>query len=203
MSLALRLLTSSKLLSPLNLTKMNSLRFFRTSVANGVEDIYKVLGVKHNATQSEIKEAFYNLSKKHHPDITGNAASSAKFQEILSAYEILGDPNKRADYDRGLVIPRSSVPATEFPSKDDLNILKTFDSGSFEKNYARAYNRNLQNAWALRADENISKSAFDYRIDQRNFANVLYAVIFGLMLSSFGIAKYYEKPIPLTSSTES
>lgn len=206
MSLSPRLLSSAKLLSSLHLARFKSLRFFRTSVVNDAEDIYRVLGLKHNATQREIKEAFYNLSKKHHPDITKNAASNAKFQEILSAYEILGDPSRRMEYDRGLFIPRSSAPAAaaaEFPLKDDLDILKKFDSGTFETNYARAYNRNLKNAWTRRADENISKSAFDYRIDQRKFVSVIYAVVFGLMAGSYGIAKCYEEPIPLVASTES
>ncbi|VDL61980.1 unnamed protein product [Hymenolepis diminuta] len=198
MSLSLRLLSTERLIK----FRPNALRYFRTSVINGV-DIYKVLGVKQNATQREIKEAFYNLSKKYHPDITGNSASSAQFQEIKNAYEILGDPNKRADYDRGLVLPKSAVLSTEFPSKEDMDILKKYDSGSFEANYVRAYNRNLKVAWANRADENISKSAFDYRIDQRKFTSVIYFVVLSFMLGAYGIAKCYEEPIQFIETNNS
>lgn len=57
---------------------------------------YSVLGVSKNASQSEIKQAYRKLAMKHHPDRGGDAG---KLSEINSAYEILGDPTKRAEYD--------------------------------------------------------------------------------------------------------
>nr|CDS29435.1 hydrocephalus inducing protein [Hymenolepis microstoma] len=199
MSLFSRLLSTLK---PLTFQPQN-LRHFRTSVVNATEDIYKVLGVKQNATQREIKEAFYNLSKKYHPDITGNSASSAQFQKIKNAYEILGDSSKRADYDRGLVPPKASSSSTEFPSKEDMDVLKKYDSGSFEANYVRAYNRNLNVAWTNHADEKLAKSAFDYRIDQRKFACVIYFAVLGFIFGSYSIAKYYEEPVKYLDTSNS
>lgn len=67
-----------------------------------MRDPYSVLGVAKNASDAEIKKAFRALAKKHHPDTKGgDAASAKKFQEISAAYDILGDKEKRAKYDRG------------------------------------------------------------------------------------------------------
>ena len=59
-------------------------------------DHYQTLGVDRNASQDEIKKAYRKLAAQHHPDKGGN---TAKFQEISAAYDILSDPNKRAQYD--------------------------------------------------------------------------------------------------------
>src|SRR5262245_9260383 len=65
-------------------------------------DPYEVLGVSKKATEAEIKKAFRALAKKHHPDTHGNDPKAVKrFQEINSAYEVIGDKEKRAQYDRG------------------------------------------------------------------------------------------------------
>ena len=65
-------------------------------------DPYSVLGVSKKATDADIKKAFRNLAKKHHPDTHANDPKAVKaFQEISGAYDILGDKDKRARYDRG------------------------------------------------------------------------------------------------------
>jgi DnaJ-class molecular chaperone len=65
-------------------------------------DPYKVLGVSKTASEAEIKKAFRTLAKTHHPDKHGNdPKAQKKFQEISGAYEILGDKEKRAKFDRG------------------------------------------------------------------------------------------------------
>ena len=65
-------------------------------------DPYEVLGVPKKASEAEIKKAFRSLAKKHHPDKHGNDPKAVKrFQEISSAYEVIGDKEKRAQYDRG------------------------------------------------------------------------------------------------------
>lgn len=67
-----------------------------------MRDPYEVLGVPKKATEAEIKKAFRTLAKKHHPDTHGNAPDKVKkFQEISGAYEVIGDKEKRAQYDRG------------------------------------------------------------------------------------------------------
>src|SRR5262249_42522045 len=68
----------------------------------GMRDPYSVLGVTRKASEADIKKAFRQLAKKHHPDSHGNdPAAVRKFQEINAAYEVLGDKEKRAQYDRG------------------------------------------------------------------------------------------------------
>jgi DnaJ-class molecular chaperone len=62
-----------------------------------IMDHYMTLGVSRTATQEEIKKAYRKLAMEHHPDRGGDLA---KFQEISVAYEILGDADKRAAYDR-------------------------------------------------------------------------------------------------------
>lgn len=67
-----------------------------------MRDPYSVLGVARGASEAEIKKAFRSLAKKHHPDTKGgDAAAQKKFQEISAAYDILGDKDKRARFDRG------------------------------------------------------------------------------------------------------
>ncbi|MBY6241768.1 DnaJ C-terminal domain-containing protein [Methylosinus sp. Sm6] len=67
-----------------------------------MRDPYDVLGVAKTATASEIKKAFRHLAKKYHPDQNKNdPKAKEKFAEANSAYEILGDEKKKAQFDRG------------------------------------------------------------------------------------------------------
>ena len=71
-----------------------------------MKDPYEILGVPKTASEAEIKKAFRSLAKKHHPDKhAGDAAAKKKFQEISGAYDILGDKQKRAQFDAGAIGP--------------------------------------------------------------------------------------------------
>ena len=64
-------------------------------------DYYDVLGVPRTSPEADIKKAYRNLARKYHPDVAEDkAAAENHFKEINEAYEVLSDPQKRANYDR-------------------------------------------------------------------------------------------------------
>ena len=64
------------------------------------KDLYKILGVDKTASAEEIKKAYHKLARKYHPDINKDPGAEEKFNDINGAYEILGNEEKRAQYDR-------------------------------------------------------------------------------------------------------
>lgn len=64
------------------------------------QDYYKILGVERAASADDIRNAYRKLARKYHPDINpGDRAAEEKFKEISSAYEVLGDAEKRQRFD--------------------------------------------------------------------------------------------------------
>src|SRR4051794_28047440 len=67
-----------------------------------VKDPYKVLGVDKKASQDEIKKAYRKLARQYHPDKNpGDKAAEERFKEVQGAYDAVGDPEKRKQYDQG------------------------------------------------------------------------------------------------------
>jgi molecular chaperone DnaJ len=64
------------------------------------DELYKTLGVDKKATDEEIKKAYRKLARKYHPDRNqGDKEAEEKFKEISAAHDVLGDPEKRKEYD--------------------------------------------------------------------------------------------------------
>lgn len=64
-------------------------------------DYYTTLGVKRNASDKDIKQAYRRLARKYHPDVNpGDATAEQKFKEVSEAYSVLGTPESRKKYDQ-------------------------------------------------------------------------------------------------------
>jgi molecular chaperone DnaJ len=63
-------------------------------------DLYQILGLSRSATAEEIKRAFRQLAREHHPDVNQDPQAAERFKEINEAYQVLSDPERRAMYDR-------------------------------------------------------------------------------------------------------
>ena len=70
------------------------------------KNLYEELGLKKNATKSEIKSSYRSLVKQHHPDAGGK---KERFLAIQNAWETLNDPVKKEKYDRSCISSSSSI----------------------------------------------------------------------------------------------
>src|SRR4051794_39368870 len=81
-------------------------------------DPYEVLGVSRSASPEEVQKAYRKLSKKHHPDRNpGDKQADATYKEVQTAYEVLSDPAKKANFDQyGFAgPPQGGFPGGGFP----------------------------------------------------------------------------------------
>ena len=110
-------------------------------------DYYEVLGVKKDASETDIKKAFRQMAKKYHPDVNpGDKTAEGKFKEVNEAYDILSDPQKRSRYDQfghaGVDPNASAGPFGGFGGVDfDLgDIFDSFFGGFGGRSSSRARN---------------------------------------------------------------
>jgi molecular chaperone DnaJ len=96
-----------------------------------MKDLYSVLGVGKKASADEIKKAHRKLVRQYHPDRNpGDAKAEERFKEVQHAYDVLGDPEKRKQYDRGGMNPFSGAPGGGGPG---------FDTGSFSDIFSNLF----------------------------------------------------------------
>src|SRR5882762_9638669 len=99
-----------------------------------MRDPYEVLGVPRGASAAAIKSAYRKLAKKHHPDNNKNdPKAAARFSEINSANEIIGDEDKRKQFDRGEIDAEGKPRFQGFPGGDPRGRAGSPGGGNFEE----------------------------------------------------------------------
>ena len=110
-------------------------------------DYYDVLGVARDADPATIKKAFRKLAREHHPDVNpDDPEAEARFKQLGEAYAVLGDADKRAQYDRyGHTLDPNSFGGGEFNADlfgDLAGIFQSFFGGNFAGGgFAGGYNQ--------------------------------------------------------------
>ena len=131
-------------------------------------DYYKVLGVKSNATQAEIKSAYRKLARKSHPDLNPNSQAGRQFALLSKAYHTLIDPQERAYYDDQL----------RAQNNRSYSIL---DSNN--PHAKRARNLAVQAKWDRLVDEVLERD----RLENRERQRAVFTTV-SLFLSTFFLA---------------
>ena len=100
-----------------------------------MEDCYKILGVRQNATAAEIKRAYRQKAKLLHPDASQNSATTEEFRRLVRAYEILSDAKQRSLFDESYFMHRSTGPYNRSVNSFDYRawLLKRNDEESRAK----------------------------------------------------------------------
>ena len=97
-----------------------------------MRDPYEVLGVPRSANAAAIKNAYRKLAKKHHPDANKNdPKAAARFAELNSANEIIGDEDKRKQFDRGEIDAEGKPRFQGFPGGDPRARAGGFETHTF------------------------------------------------------------------------
>lgn len=107
------------------------------------KDYYETLGIERNATQDETKRAYRKLARKYHPDINKSPDAEEKFKELAEAYEVLGDPEKRAAYDQ---LGQNRRTGEEFQPPPDWNA--GFEFSSADSGAAHEYSDFFEHVFA-------------------------------------------------------
>jgi curved DNA-binding protein len=83
-------------------------------------DYYNILQVNSNCDAKILEAAYHYLAKMHHPDRTGSA-DATKFNEVIEAYRVLRNPDRRAEYDR-LYAANNNQDTLKFPSINEMDV---------------------------------------------------------------------------------
>ncbi|KAL3316925.1 DnaJ subfamily C member 30, mitochondrial [Cichlidogyrus casuarinus] len=164
-------------------------RGFSLAAKSKQADFYKILGLEIDATNKDIKESFYRLSKLYHPDVTSDEIARTKFQDVARAYETLGNPILRQQYDKGLITRGSQFDLNKL--KTDDKILQGYrvqsDAGtSYSNYYVRNYNKQIFDIWRQRSDPEDNISTHEYQRDK-----IALVFTFVVIMSSVTFLDYY------------
>lgn len=135
-------------------------------------DYYKILRVSSKASNAEIKSAYRRLARKLHPDKNdGSEETAREFAKVAKAYEVLGNPKQRAEYDRRIL-------QEEFGGNSDDSVF-----GSSNE-YARRWR---QMVYERRYNEIIDRMIADERRESVALQKIIFPLV-GLFVSTFAVA---------------
>lgn len=111
---------------------------------------YEVLGVTAKASDAELRTAYRKLAKKNHPDLNpGNKEAEARFKEISAAYDIVGDKEKRARFDKGEI----DASGAEKPPPNPYGDYRHYAEGEGGRRYYSAGGNGTENMSAEDLDD--------------------------------------------------
>lgn len=137
-------------------------------------DYYKILKVSSKASNAEIKSAYRRLARKLHPDKNdGSEETAREFAKVAKAYEVLGNPKQRAEYDRKIL-------QAEFNGGSEESVF-----GSSNE-YARRWR---QMVYERRYNEIIDRMIADERRESVALQKIIFPLV-GLFVSTFAVAVF-------------
>ena len=92
-----------------------------------MHDYYKILEIKRNASNEEIKKSYRFLARQYHPDRNPSKQAETKFQKIQEAYDVLSDTKKRQEYDLYGNLPHSHSHSNNTSDKDPISKIKKWE----------------------------------------------------------------------------
>ncbi len=165
---------------------------------------YELLGIDLNCSQEVIKKAYHELALKYHPDLNKSEEARDKMKSINEAYEVLSDPEKRADYDSKLRMKKSPLwEAVRQGQADtgDHDASYTDDTSSFD--YA-VYENEVKKHARSYTDRGTSKASNDEPFVRAQPIDRIYSALLDILimeLASIPIAVVVTSAIPLANNT--
>ncbi|XAR57734.1 hypothetical protein NMG60_11025984 [Bertholletia excelsa] len=153
------------------------------------KNAYELLGVSENSSFSEIKASFRKLAKETHPDLAqspNHSSASRRFIQILAAYEILSDTEKRAHYDKHLLSQRVDVQrysghvSMMYPYESHRTIMKQMEVVEWLKWYRLAINDIL-------SEKRVVVGSGYFNILERDFYSAIHAAFYGPDIGSMDL----------------
>lgn len=163
--------------------RLNSNGRFNT----GEKNYYTILKVTPNATQDEIKQAYYRLSKQYHPDTNQSEMAHDYFTAINEAYNVLGNFSDRRKYDRGLSITHNASQTTSQvnqgqPSQHFQGKRIVYDFDDWMLKYNREAMKRRKRNFAVKEQFDNRHVASDMDIFNRNIIIAAVVTLIGLVI---------------------
>jgi DnaJ family protein C protein 30 len=197
------------------MTNVPSVVRFYSSSRGRVVSYYEILEMSPQASQKQIKAAYYRLSKKYHPDVTEERNAKEKFAMISEAYEVLGNRRTRSLYDAGSLSPSdvgrhrdddpSSVDeeyreffkrrsASQFRSRAGAPPTGRTDHFDFDEFYRQHYGEAIRRSQEDKREKERREVHREELMWRMRRQQVLYvAMLLGMVLSTLMVAEGYGR----------